>query len=321
LEPVRPNRDEIPKGILEQTLKLELEGLVALHTENFSNAKELFQKQYDVLFKEQTPEDRPIHKGAPLHNLGLALFYLRDIDRSIYHFLLAYVEDTLNTRYDFEDDADRAPAATILRDVFIFRLKILSEIKLASLQTKKDGNWNDARDPKEILSIAARKLKLDLEKLSALCGRIPELGKMVVGFPQPREMRVFIGTNYDVNIGVIPLVKEGIYRKFLTTGRRYWPVTVLDVVIPPNATHDISLLLLHTCAYAIIDVSHPGGQFVEIERARDYGVQVFLVRQAARPIDPARPPHISEMISTLGYSITYYFDPRELITITQNVLP
>jgi len=83
----------------------------------------------------------------------------------------------------------------------------------------------------------------------------------------------------------------------------------------------LSLLLLHTCGYARVDVSYPGGQFVEIERARDYGVKVLLVRQAATPVNRNRPTHISEMISTLGYPVAYYFDPRELITITQSFLP
>ena len=147
---------------------------------------------------------------------------------------------------------------------------------------------------------------------------------MVVGFPQPKELRVFIGTNYDVNIGVIPLIKERVTLKNLTTGRRYVPITVLDVIVPPNATHDVSLLLLHTCGYAVVDVSHPGGQYVEIERIRDYGIvpkNVLLVRQAAKPIDTEHPPHVSEMVSTLGYAIRYYYDPRELIAIIQDFLP
>jgi hypothetical protein len=180
---------------------------------------------------------------------------------------------------------------------------------------------NRSRDPEELLKKVASELDLDMRKLSRVCARLTKPGKAMVGFPQPREIRVFIGTNYDVNIGIIPLVKEGIERKNVSFNSAYVPVTLLDVVVPGGSTHDVSLMLLHTCAYAIVDVSHPGGQFVEIERARDYGVNVLLVRQAATPIDPNRPPHISEMISTLGYPVRYYFDPRELIDITKNYLP
>ena len=318
--PEPPNRSA-PESILAEARELEIEGLVALHGEKYSLARDLFKKQYDLYFETQSKVDRPIHKGSPLHNLGLALFYLKDVNESVRNFLLAYVEDTLNTSYDSEDDADRAPAASMLRDIFLFNLRILREIKLVSFGAKANGMWNKARDPEIILVSAANKLQLDLAKLSTYCGRIPQVGRVAVGFPQPRENRVFIGTNYDVNIGIIPLVKEGIAVKNLTGGRQYVPIAVLDVIIPPKATHDLSLLLLHTCGYAIVDVSHPGGQFVEIERARDYGVKVLLVRQAATPVNRRRPPHISEMVSTLGYPVEYYFDPRELIRITQSFLP
>jgi tetratricopeptide (TPR) repeat protein len=316
MEIERLNR-EIPDRLKEESARLDIEGLIALYTGDYSKAKTLFQRQYELFLNAQKEENRPIHKGSALYNLGRALFFLGEVDESIHHFLLAYVEDTLNMDYDFEDDADRLPAAHMLREIFLFRLKILREIKAASAKIKEKGLWNEIRDPADLLQNVAKSLKLNIHKLSNVCGRIPEVGKMVVGFPQPRDLRVFIGTNYDVNIGVIPLVKEGIFRK----ARGYVPVSVMDVVVPPNATHDISLLLLHTCKYAIIDVTHPGGQFVEIERARDYGVEVLLVRQAAKPIDPKKPPHISEMISTLGYPIEYYFDPRELIQITMNFLP
>lgn len=319
----RPNRD-VPRDIQEEARSIELSGLVALRGKEFSTARQLFQNQYDLYFNAQSRVGRPIHKGAPLHNLGLALLYLEDVDKSIYHFLLAYIEDTLNANFDSEDEADRSPAARMLRDVFLLKLKILGKIKEASFKIKKDGLWNKARDPEKILNNVAKSLMVNIDELSGLCGRIPKIGKMVVGFPQPRELRVFIGTNYDVNIGVIPLVKEGIYRKNLTANRSYVPIAALDVFVPPNATHDISLLLLHTCWFAIIDVSHPGGQFVEIERIGDYGIpreNVLLVRHAAKPIDPKKPPHVSEMISTLGYPIEYYYDPRELITLTHNFLP
>lgn len=319
----KPNRD-VPENIQEEARKLEFEGLISLHGQNFEKARELFQKEYNLFFETQDKIDRPIHKGGPLHNLGLAFFFSKDVDKSVYYFLLAYVEDTLQTDYDFEDNADRAPAAINLRDVFLLDLRILRQIKSLSRERKEQGFWNKKRNPQDILKAVTDALKWNISKLSEHCGRIPQLGKMIVGFPQPKELRVFIGTNYDVNIGVIPLVKEGIIRKNLTESKGYVPITVLDVFVPPDATHDISLLLLHTCGFAIVDVSHPGGQFVEIERIRDYGIpskNVLLVRQAAKPIDPQKLPNISEMISTLGYRIEYYFDPRELIAITQSFLP
>jgi hypothetical protein len=305
-------------------MKLELEGLVAFHGMKFVEAALLFEMQYNLYVATQQEIGRPIHKGSPLHNLGLALFYLKKIDQSIIRFLLAYIEDTLQMEFDFEDDADRYPAATTLRDAFLFSLRIFREIKSNSLNIKKEGLWNKAMDPMEILTKVIRTLRLDIERLSRYCGRIPEPGKIAVGFPQPKELRVFIGTNYDVNVGVIPLIKEGIFRKNIAINRGYVPIAVIDAFVPPNATHDVSLLLLHTCGFAMIDVSHPGGQFVEIERIRDYGIphkNVLLLRQAATPIKSTKLPHVSEMISTLRYKIAYYYDPRELLTITERFLP
>lgn len=76
----------------------------------------------------------------------------------------------------------------------------------------------------------------------------------------------------------------------------YTPVIVGDVIIPPTSNvHDVSLLLLHTCSYAIFDVTVPAGQFLEIERARDYGVNVLLLRNG--PI--GHQPNVSAMITSL----------------------
>jgi len=228
---------------------------------------------------------------------------------------LAYVEDTLNVGYDLEDNADRAPAANVLRDVFYLNLRILRETKILAAQIKASGQWNMARDPEPILKKIAQRLKFDINKLSEQCERgVPQVGAMILGLPQPRERRVFIGTNYDANPGVIPLAKEGVIR------RGYELVIVFEAGIPSNAPdiHDKSLMLLHTCGWAIIDITAPGGQFIEVERARDYGVNLLLVRQA---LDPSHPPQVSAMVSTIGWHIKYYRDPREIIKIVAEFLP
>jgi len=172
-------------------------------------------------------------------------------------------------------------------------------------------------------------MQIDVNNLSRYCQQIPKLGKMAIGFPQPRAERVLIGTNYDVNVGVIPIVKDGIFRKNLTAGTNYIPIAVLDTFVPSGTTHDVSLSLLHTCGYAIIDVSHPGGQFIEIERLRDYGIPQkinFILELPGEGFpkieaDPQRLPHVSEMVATLGYNTAYYYDHRELIDITRRFLP
>jgi hypothetical protein len=75
---------------------------------------------------------------------------------------------------------------------------------------------------------------------------------------------------------------------------------VSNVLLSPNATHDTLLLSLHTCGFAIIDISHPRGQFVEIDRMRDYGIpkkNVLLLPQSSRLIKPKKRPYISQTLS------------------------
>lgn len=315
-------RNKLPKEVTENIEKLRLDGHVALQSGRYKDAKKIFEKQYSLILRIQSEIKKPLHKGDALYNLGLTFIYLEDYENAIKNFLLAYVEDTLSSKYDYEDNADRAPAARMLRDVFIFDLRVLREIKNNVRNIKADKFLDKATEPEKILKTVAKSLDIDLSQLSKLAGRLPKIGKPVLGFPQPRELRVFIGTNYDVNIGIIPLVKDGIQRKNREDNTNYTGVAVLDIFVPPGTTHDVSLALLHTCYYVIIDVSHPGGQFVEIERIRDYGIpdeNVLLLRQSAK--SPEHTPHVSEMVSTLGYEIEYYYDPREIMKITKEFLP
>jgi len=310
---IQPPNREVPDRLRERYNQLTIEGLLSLYAGKYEDAERFFSEQYKLLFEAQDKENRPIHKGLSLHNKGLALYALGRQEEGIHNILLAYIEDTLNVGYDLEDDADRAQAARILRDLFYFRLRILREIKTVSREIKASGKWNAARDPEIILCEVSRRLDFDPSKLVDQCERpLPKVGKMLLGFPQPRERRVFIGTNYYVNPGIIPIAEEAVFRK------GYTPIVVAKVGIRPEAIHDESLLLLHTCKYAVIDITHPGGQFMEIERAHDYKVEVLLVRQA---LDISKPPRISEMISTLGYKIKYYSDPRELVSIIEEFLP
>ena len=312
MEVQHPNR-EVPDTLREEYTNLGTEGLVALNIGKYAESERFFLKQYQLLLKAQDQENRPIHKGAPLHNRGLALYYLGKQEEAIYSILLAYIEDTLGTEYDLEDNADRAAASRVLRDVFYFKLKILREIKNKSTQIKESGEWSSAKDPDPILQELAQRFYFNPNKLSDLCDRpLPKTDNPLLGFPQPREKRVFIGTNYDAQPGIIPIAKEAVIRK------GYTPIVVAEVGIPPGTAHDSSLVLLHTCKYAIFDITVPSGQLMEIERTHDYNVEVLLLR-AVLPSEQQR--GISEMLSTLGYKIKTYNDPRELLDLIPKFLP
>lgn len=100
--------------------------------------------------------------------------------------------------------------------------------------------------------------------------------------------------------------------------RNYFPVIARDLIVPSNTNvHDVSLVLLHTCSWAVFDVINPASQVMEIERARDYGVTVLLVRSD----HVSHPPHVSQMITSLNYTLEPYRDMQVLRQAIINFLP
>jgi hypothetical protein len=69
-----------------------------------------------------------------------------------------------------------------------------------------------------------------------------------------------------------------------------------DVYMIEKDIHHHTLLLLHTCKWAIFDVNVPAGQLMEIERTLDYVLVVYKISESAST-------HISFMIKT-------YTNPR-----------
>jgi hypothetical protein len=295
-------------------IPLEIEAVVALHTGHFDQAEELFKKDYALYLKIQSEEKRPVHKGTPLYNLGLAVIAQgpSKFEEGLHYVLLAYVEDVLSCPYGEEDDADRAPAAQFLRDILQIQLSLLREIKSHAAKAKSDGLWGLQFDPTSLLKVTVEALRIPFDGLRSLC-RVKEFhrGQVPVGFPQPWEMRVFIGGNYDTHAPVILEIKGEVVRS------GYTPVIAFETAIPSHLVYHHSLMLLHTCRLAIFEISSPAGQLIEIERARDYGTIVLLVRSA---IDPQLPPRVSGMITTAGFRIEYYRDIPDLRQIVGQFL-
>ncbi len=301
----------MPDDIREEYYALERDGLIAIYTGLYHDAVGVFDRQYALLMRSQEIHRRAFHKGGPLHNRAIALLGLGQPAEALYSITLAYIEDTLNTDIDSEDDADRAPAAATLRDSFVIKLRLLRDIKAKSRQIKSENRWREATDPAQVLREALG--DVSPQSLLRFCERLDlRLGPSPLGFPQPQSRRVFIGTNYDTHAHVIPEIKRAV------VGKGYVPVVVAEVSFPPRQTHDVSLLLLHTCSYAVFDITGPAGQLMEIERSRDYGLKVLLVRS-----HPAggRSPHVSKMIRSLRYRIRTYSNVADLRALVNHFLP
>ena len=73
----------------------------------------------------------------------------------------------------------------------------------------------------------------------------------------------------------------------------------------PNEIHEESLRLLHNSKFALIDITHPAGQLMELERARDYNVITFVFYSSEHP--SAMPLSLLKVMDKwrLGYIFKY----------------
>lgn len=75
-------------------------------------------------------------------------------------------------------------------------------------------------------------------------------------------------------------------------------------------------MYLHTCKFAIFEVTSPGGQLMEIERAEDYTI-IPLILCTEYAADG-----LTQMIQTAGLVIKTYRDvDRDILPIIRDYLP
>ena len=132
-----PDRS-IPREILTDLLEYEKEAYVNLRVGRYEIAEQLFRRQLALIFKWQEKENRPIHKGTPLHMIGICLLYREKTDEALRFFLLAYIEDTLNVGFELEGEADLAPASMMLRSAFQIDVDFLKTIKEYVARLKRE---------------------------------------------------------------------------------------------------------------------------------------------------------------------------------------
>jgi len=228
----------------------------------------------------QSETKRRVHKGAVYHNLGLCYLFEEnaDLNKAIRNFLLAYIEDYVSNA-PFIEAAELGEAARILRIGLGIEPSFLMQIGLVVDQLEQTTDLNKILDPSEVLSSVCgeyRKEPLDNFDFVALCKSkafsIPRRSTLPNALR--REKRVFLGGNYTTQTANLLKMKEIVLRC------DYEPVITDDYDIPDDDTRHYSLLLLHSCKYAIFDVTVAGGQYVEIERAGDYGIDPLLVFSA-----------------------------------------
>ena len=301
---VQPVDRSVPSEVRPQIMRLETEAYVHLRMGRYAECGALYRDVLGILYKKQAEQDRPIHKGAPLHMIGLSLLYQEKLEDSVRFFLLAYIEDTLNVGFGNEAEADTAPASRVLRDLFQISIGFLDAVKQFSRDLKERGKWQEAKEPKEILEVVAKREDVDSSNLLALCKARPKLLKKQPIDPLPGtwDKRVFIGGSYD-QLAILREIQEIVIRT-----KTFQPILAYEFSVPQDKIHHHDLMLLHCCRLAIFEVSTGNGHLMEIERAKDYDVEVLLVYSSRNG-----PSHsMSSMLQTAGYPLVPYIDLNDL---------
>lgn len=117
--------------------------------------------------------------------------------------------------------------------------------------------------------------------------------------------RVFIGGDYDF---MACLRQIGKYVR----EARYQPIIAIDFNPLKDNIHDYDIRLLAMCKRAIFEVTSAAGQYMEIERVRDFKIDACIIYQKRTKNEKNYPQHISSMVTTYGLQNFGYATFKEL---------
>jgi len=271
----------------DKAVKLEHEAQLQANLGRIDKAIQLYREDLLLRGEVQEREGRPVHKGGPLYSIGLLLLFQKEdeyerkdfsgvkerLPSALNYILLAYVEDLLNMPFKREVDADIAAAALALKRFFGIEPTFLDEMRNRIFSLKRDRRWSEAYDPRVLLDevISLRGDPIAFARVLQE-GKIPHfVPRQPIAFPQPWDRRVFIGANYLDQRAIVDVTEE------IVANLDFRPVVMARTIIPPGKTHHHSLMLLHTCKYAIVDVTGEAGQLMELERTFDYEIEPLVI--------------------------------------------
>lgn len=258
--------------ILPEELQKELDDLarkysICIHTQEYDSALNIITDLRNKMLAWQQEYGQRFHKGYPIHNIGYTLHLQNKHEEAIKYFVLAYIEDLLSA--DRPEEADATPAGQTLLLGYKLSPELLKPLKRTVIELKKQGRI--PLKPEEVIQ-ELQKLKPDFEEDiedKTVKPKERRRRKFTI-FDSDWETRVFIGGSVDAIINQMRDTVEKI--------GGYDPVVATDFNMPRGMTvYHKCLALLHSCKYAIFDLSIQGGQLIEIERAPDYGVKTLVV--------------------------------------------
>ena len=127
----------------------------------------------ETVIKRQESEKRRIHKGSYFHNIGFSLVLQNRLLDALRNFLLAYIEDSINTSINQEARADTAPAARVLKRGFLLRTHIMETIK--EIVISKKQNQEIILNPEDVLAELLENVHITEDDLFSLCTKPPHL--------------------------------------------------------------------------------------------------------------------------------------------------
>jgi hypothetical protein len=300
----------LPKRLSDQLERQFQRGNAALVEHRWRDSFEVFEASYALMLERQ-PQRGRFHKGLPLHNMGLTRWFLADPVASFRYTLFAFVEDTLSLAEEKPDEREELgrAAASNLDALFSLPPGVLGGISDGLRARVRHGQ--NFRDPEA----AVRALDMAwLYEAAEFQEQPPRERSIAEALGSPWHARVFIGAGYDGHIADVNEIISAV------RARAYDAIVATEFAIPAELIHHHCLMLLHTCAYAVFELSSSAGQLMELERCRDYGIEPLVVYQAT-------PQHgrVSAMVGTLlgrlALKPVKYQNMAELRTAIDRYLP
>lgn len=261
--------------ILPQKLQRQYDNMASIyegniHSGHYREALIVAKSLYKNMLDWQKTNNQRYHKGYPIHNIGYALHLQNANKEALKYFILAYIEDLFSA--DRLEEAYTTPAGQTLLLGYKYSIELLELLKEEVTELKNQGKV--PFDPEEVLNILNKEKKDYKDIQGKIDVRIKE--HSVREFPNIESewnKRVFIGGSGAAIINQI--------RDIVDELDNYDPIVVIEFNKPDDITiYQKCLTLLHSCKYAIFDLSMPGGQIIEIERAPEYGVKTLAICQA-----------------------------------------
>jgi hypothetical protein len=242
---------------------------ISIHTQNYPTALTIIKNLYDRMLVWQQQYQKRFHKGYPIHNIGYTLYLQNKHQEAIKYFVLAYIEDLLSA--EAESEADSTPAGKTLLLGYRVSPESLIPLKETVIELKREGRM--PTEPEEVIRELGKSETVYYHDIEGKVTVKPKkrTPRKFAEFDSEWGKRVFLGGSSGLH-PIIEAMRDTVERL------GYDPVVAIDFDMPEQMTiYHKCLTLLHSCKYAIFDLSEQAGQLLELERAPDYGVQTLII--------------------------------------------